>query len=266
MATYANVQEANRKTRDRFDTARIIPEGFTRASITMNAMVYIKQGSVGSPEGDSGQIIIKFTTRNGYPCHLTFHTGGKDEEGAKGAFHVVIDEKGNEPKRYYRFEPYIDGPYLKLRDIQFKPTSEEVFGLKKPLGNDDLDAAMKEVIQAVNTANITVGKPTAHVQQSAKSIMTQGHIDKIKTEYTKAIKDVKLIPKFNKLWATDKQQVLIEYYNANKKPTKDELNTKVTEMLEEAAPEAAKKGGKRKQTRKIKRRKMNKRKTRRHRS
>ena len=125
---------------------------------------------------------------------------------------------------------------------------------------------MKEVIQAVNTANITVGKPTAHIQQSAKSIMTQGHIDKIKIEYTKAIKDVKLIPKFNKLWATDKQQVLIEYYNANKKPTKDELNTKVTEMLEEAAPEAAKKGGKRKQTRKIKRRKMNKRKTRRHRS
>ena len=61
MATYANVQEANRKTREKFDTARVIPEGFTHASITMNTMVYIKQGSVGHPEGDSGQIIIKFT-------------------------------------------------------------------------------------------------------------------------------------------------------------------------------------------------------------
>lgn len=267
MASYENALEANRNTRKRFDTARAITEGFFDASRTMNRMVHIKAGSVSFPKGDSGQIVIKFMTENEYSCHLTFHTGGTGAEGAAGAFHVVIDEKGSEPKRYYRFEPYIDGSsHLKLRNIRFKPISSEVFGLEKPLGNEVLDGAMQEVIQAVNGANIYAGKPTAHVQQSVKSIMTQGHIDKIKTEYTKAIKDVKLIPKFNKLWATDKQQVLIEYYNANKKPTKDELNTKVTEMLEEAAPEAAKKGGKRKQTRKIKRRKMNKRKTRRHRS
>ena len=261
MATYANVQEANRKTREKFDTARVIPEGFTHASITMNTMVYIKQGSVGHPEGDSGQIIIKFTTRNGYPCHLTFHTGCKEEEGAKGAFHVVIDEKGKEPKRYYRFEPYIDGPYLKLRDIQFKPTSEEVFGLKKPLGNGDLDAAMQEVIQAVNTANITVGKPTAHDQGSVTSIMNQGHIDTIKKKYIEAI-PVNLIGKFNKLWDTNKKQDLLNYYH--KKITKDELKKKAEEALDVSA--SAKKGGKRKQTRKTKKRKVNRRKTRRNRS
>jgi hypothetical protein len=263
MASYANVQEANRKTREKFDTARGITEGFRRASVTMNTMIHIKQGSVGFPEGDSGQIIIKFTTVNDYPCHLTFHTGRTGAEGAAGAFHVVIDEKGSEPKRYYRFEPHIDGPYLKLRNIQFKPTSEEVFGLEKPLGDVHLDGAMKEVIQAVNTANITVGKPTAHVQQSAASIMTEGQIKKIKTHYIEAI-PVKLILQFNKLWDNaDTKKDLIDY--AKDKMDKDDLKNKVTEMLA-AAAEPAKKGGKRKQTRKIKRRKMNKRTTRHHRS
>jgi hypothetical protein len=271
MASYANVQEANRKTRDEFDTARSITDGFRRASVTMNTMIHIKQGSVGFPEGNSGQVVIKFTTVNDYPCHLTFHTGRTDAEGAAGAFHVVIHEKGSEPKRYYRFKPSIDESlHLKLDNIEYIPTSE-VFGLKRPLGDVHLDGAMQEVIQAVNTANIYAGKPTAHVQQSVKSIMNQRHIDKIKTDYTKAIKDVKSISTFNKLWATDKKQDLIDYYNANKTNTKEvlntKLNTKVKEMLEAAAAaEPAKKGGKRKQTRKLKRRKMNKRKTRRHRS
>jgi len=269
MASYANVQEANRKTRDEFDTARSITDGFRRASVTMNTMIHIKQGSVGFPEGNSGQVVIKFTTVNDYPCHLTFHTGGTGAEGAAGAFHVVIHEKGSEPKRYYRFKPSIDNNHLKLDNIEYIPTSE-VFGLKRPLGDVHLDGAMQEVIQAVNTANIYAGKPTAHVQQSVKSIMTEGQIKKIKTHYIEAI-DVKSISTFNKLWATDKKQDLIDYYNANKTNTKEvlntKLNTKVKEMLEPAvAAEPAKKGGKRKQTRKLKRRKMNKRKTRRQRS
>jgi hypothetical protein len=261
MATFDNAQKANRMMREKFDTAREITEGFHRASSTMNSMVYIKRGSVSSPEGNSGQIVIKFSTRNDYQCHLTFHTGGRAEEGSKGAFHVVIDEKGSEPKRYYRFEPYINGSNLKLRNIQFTPISEEVFGLEKPLGNPDLDAAMQEVIQAVNSANIYIGRPTAHAQQSAASQMNQGHIETIRKKYIEAIKDVKLIGKFNILWATDKKQDFIEYYKANKTNTKEELNTKlntkVTEMLAaaaaEPAAEPAKKGGKRKQTRKINR-------------
>ena len=254
MATYTNALEANRKTRERFDTARAITEGFLRASITMNTMVYIKQGSVGRPEGDSGQIVIKFTTRNGYSCHLTFHTGSPAEESSKGAFHVVIDEKGSERKRYYRFEPYIDGSYLKLRDIRFKPTSEEVFGLEKPLGNDDLDKAMQEVIQAVNTANIDVGKPTDHAQNKVASIMTQGHLETIRKKYIEAI-PVNLIGKFNKLWDNgDTKKDLIDYFKDKKKT--DDLKNKVTELL--AAAEA-KKGGRRNQTKK---RKINRRRNR----
>jgi hypothetical protein len=268
MASYANALEANRKTRDEFDTARGITDGFTRASVTMNRMVHIKAGSVGFPEGDSGQVVIKFTTVNDYPCHLTFHTGGTGAEGAAGAFHVVIDEKGSETKKYYRFKPSIDNYHLKLDNIEYIPSSSDVYGIKKPLGDVHLDGAMKEVIQAVNDAKIYAGKPTAHVQQSAASIMTEGQIKNIKTHYIEAI-DVKSISTFNKLWATDKKQDLIDYYNANKTNTKEvlntKLNTKVKEMLAQAA-EPAKKGGKRKQTRKIKRRKMNKRKTRRHRS
>jgi len=269
MASYANALEANRKTRDEFDTARGITDGFTRASATMNRMVHIKAGSVGFPEGNSGQIVIKFMTVNDYPCHLTFHTGGTGAEGAAGAFHVVIDEKGSETKKYYRFKPSIDNYHLKLDNIEYIPSSSDVYGKKKPLGDVHLDGAMQEVIRAVNTANIYAGKPTAHVQQTVKSIMNERHIDKIKKDYTKAIKDVKSISTFNKLWATDKKQDLIDYYNANKTNTKEvlntKLNTKVKEMLAQAA-EPEKKGGKRKQTRKIKRRKMNKRKTRRHRS
>jgi hypothetical protein len=253
MATYENAQQANRTIRERFDTARAITEGFLRASITMNTMVYIKQGSVGRPEGDSGQIVIKFTTRNGYSCHLTFHTGGKGEESTKGAFHVVIDEKGSEPKRYYRFEPYIDGSHLKLRDIRFKPISPDVFGLAKPLGDHDLDEAMKEVIQAVNSSNIAVGgKPVAHAENKVASIMTQGHIDTIKKKYVEAI-PLNLIGKFNKLWENaNTKKDLIDYYKDKK--DKDDLKNKVTEMLE-----AAKKGGKRKQTKK---RKINRRRNR----
>ena len=291
MATYQNALEANRKTRKRFDTNRAIPQEFHNLTETLNAgMSNIMQTANKTARGTSSQIIVDFITKDGYKCHITFHTGGPESSGTPGAFHVVIDEsneasrqfykeikklgpapivslgdRGFQHKMYYRFKPVIQEPHLRFNNIQYMP-QVPVYGPKRELPTDILNGAMRDVFNAVNAAKIPLGQMPAEQQGRLAAALAKNKTNieelKIKQAYS-AVLPIKLVAKLIKAWKEkEKKQVLIDFWTEEK--SDEELIGKAKEVIDDAAdapPQAngSAKGGRRNQTKK---RKINRRRNR----